>query len=88
MSSDLVLFPPDQRAPRWYVDSPVMVRWDARREPELCVVSAIGTIMLRRHELPAGHDGSDEDAHHVKAGKIRIAKPFLGEGTHQAPLAR
>src|SRR5690606_24361599 len=27
-----------------------------------------------------GGDESDEDAHYVKVGEIRIAKPFLGEG--------
>ena len=76
---DEVLFPPDQRAPRWYVDSPVVVRWDVRREFELAVVSAVGTIMVQRDDLPEGYDESDEDAHYVKAGRIRIAKPFLGE---------
>jgi len=75
-----VMFPPDQRDPRWYADSPVVVRWDARREPEIAVVSAIGTIMVARDELPEGCDESDEDAHYVKVGEIRIAKPFLGEG--------
>ncbi|MCX4239395.1 hypothetical protein [Paraliomyxa miuraensis] len=77
--SDLVVFPPDQRNPLWYADSPVMVRWEARRELEVAVVSAIGTIMVWRDELPAGCDESDEDAHYVKVGKIRIAKPFLSD---------
>ncbi|MCX4239620.1 hypothetical protein [Paraliomyxa miuraensis] len=77
--SDEVLFPPDQRDPRWYMNSPVEVRWDARREIEVAVVSAIGTIMVARNELPDDHDESDEGAHYVKAGTIRIAKPFLGE---------
>jgi hypothetical protein len=57
----------------------VVVRWNARREPELAVVSAVGTIMVARDELPEDFDESDEDAHYVEAGEIRIAKPFLGE---------
>ncbi len=76
---DEVLFPPDQRDPRWYVDSPVTVRWNARRELDLAVVSAIGTIMVQRDELPEDSDESDEDAYYMQAGTIRIAKPFLGE---------
>lgn len=76
---DEVLFPPDHRTPRWYLDSPVTVRWDARREPDLAVVSAVGTIMLGRDELPEDCDQSDEDAHYMPVGRIRIAKPFLGE---------
>ncbi len=55
------------------------IRWDARRELDLAVVSAIGTLMVPRNELPEGYDPSDEDAHYVQVGRIRIAKPFLGE---------
>jgi hypothetical protein len=57
----------------------VVVRWDARRDRELAVVSAIGTIMVARDELPEDYDESDEDACYVKVGRIHIAKPFLGE---------
>lgn len=74
-----VLFPPDHRTPRWYVDSPVSVQWDVRREHELAVVSAVGTIMVLCDDLPEDIDETDEDAHYVTAGKIRIAKPFLGD---------
>ncbi len=76
---DVVVFPPDQRDSRWYADSAVMVRWDARRDLEFPVVSATGTIMVVRGELAEDHDESDEDAHLGYAGEIHIAKPFLCE---------
>lgn len=76
---DEVLYPPDQRTPRWYADSPVSVRWEARREHQLAVVSAVGTIMVERAELAEDADQGSEDAYVVRAGTIRIAKPFLGE---------
>ncbi|MCX4239749.1 hypothetical protein [Paraliomyxa miuraensis] len=77
--SDEVMFPPDQRDPRWFAESPVMVRWDARRELEVAVVSAIGTIMVWRNELPDDCEEGDEEAHYVKVGEIRISKPFLSD---------
>lgn len=55
----------------------MVVRWVARREPELPVVSATGTILIERDEPLEGRDRDDEDAYYLAAGEIRIAKPLL-----------
>lgn len=73
----VIRFPRDQRDDRWYETSSVVVRWDARLEHELPVVSAVGTILVARDEPTDEGTEDEEDARYVKAGEIHIAKPLL-----------
>lgn len=75
--ANVLRFPPDQRDPRWFELTPVVVRWVAQREPQLPIVSATGTILVERDEPLEELDQGDEDAHYEEAGEIRIAKPLL-----------
>jgi hypothetical protein len=73
--SNVVPFPKDQRDTHWWEFTPVLVRWDVRREPNVPVITAVGTILVERDE-PLD-DGATDDDYHEKAGEIRIAKAFV-----------
>lgn len=76
---DEVLYPTDERAPRWYVGALLSVRWDARRDHQLAVVGAVGTFMVERFELGEDDDQGKRGRVRRETGTIRIAKPVLGE---------
>jgi hypothetical protein len=73
--SNVVPFPKDQRDTQWWESTPVLVSWDVRREPNVPVITAVGTILVERDE-PLD-DGTTDDDYHEKAGEIRIAKAFV-----------
>jgi hypothetical protein len=73
--SNVVSFPKDQRDTKWWESTPVLVRWDVRREPNVPVITAVGTILVERDE-PLD-DGATDDDYHEKAGEIHIAKAFV-----------
>jgi hypothetical protein len=73
--SNVVPFPKDQRDTQWWESTPVLVRWDVRREPNVPVITAVGTILVERDEPLDG--GATDDDYHEKAGEIRIAKAFV-----------
>lgn len=65
---------PDRGDERWWIGSPIAVRWQVERQPDSPLVTGTGTIQVLREDL------DDDDADEFQdIGKIVVTKVPLGD---------